>query len=192
MATRPSLRRLLLLGAALGAVALMSAAPASARQAHVLRVGTYHGVHGQFGTIQSAVDHARSGDWVLVAPGDYHERGDRVHRAKGERPPSGVLITHCRHPRARHGPQRRRRRRDQAGLDALQLTRQRAGLRPCTPRAAPSAATAIVVWKVDGVSVENLTVCNFLTGTGTRGNEIWWNGGDGSGRSAWTRSGAAT
>ena len=40
----------------------------------------------------------------------------------------------------------------------------------------------IVVWKADNVSVENLTACNFLGGAGDAGNEIWWNGGDGSGK----------
>ena len=39
----------------------------------------------------------------------------------------------------------------------------------------------IVVWKANGVSIENLTACNFLGGAGDSGNQIWWNGGDGSG-----------
>ena len=34
----------------------------------------------------------------------------------------------------------------------------------------------------DNVSIENLTVCNFLGGAGDSGNEVWWNGGDGSGK----------
>jgi hypothetical protein len=37
-----------------------------------------------------------------------------------------------------------------------------------------------MVWKADKVSVQNLTVCNFLGGHGDAGNGIWWNGGDGS------------
>jgi hypothetical protein len=40
----------------------------------------------------------------------------------------------------------------------------------------------IMVWKAAGVWVENLTSCNFLSGKGDAGNEIWWNGGDGSGK----------
>ena len=44
---------------------------ASIAGARVLRVGTYRGVPGQFRTIQAAVNAARSGDWILVAPGDY-------------------------------------------------------------------------------------------------------------------------
>jgi hypothetical protein len=40
----------------------------------------------------------------------------------------------------------------------------------------------ILVWKANNVSVENLTACNFQGGSGSVGNEIWWNGGDGSGK----------
>ncbi len=42
----------------------------------------------------------------------------------------------------------------------------------------------IEVVKADGVSIENLTVRDFDRATmdGEAGNEIWWNGGDGSGR----------
>jgi hypothetical protein len=41
----------------------------------------------------------------------------------------------------------------------------------------------IEVFKVDGVSIENLTVHDFdrPSRNGEDGNEIWWNGGDGSG-----------
>ena len=46
----------------------------------------------------------------------------------------------------------------------------------------PVGRNGILIWKADDVSVENLTACNFLGGTGDAGNEIWWNGGDGSGK----------
>jgi hypothetical protein len=49
----------------------------------------------------------------------------------------------------------------------------------------PRGLNGIMVWKAGYVSVENLTVCNFLGGTGgdgQTGNEVWWNGGAGSGR----------
>jgi hypothetical protein len=46
----------------------------------------------------------------------------------------------------------------------------------------PVGRNGILIWKADDVSVENLTACNFLGGTGDGGNEIWWNGGDGSGK----------
>jgi hypothetical protein len=42
----------------------------------------------------------------------------------------------------------------------------------------------IEVFKADGVRIENLTVRNFdrRTKDGENGNQIWWNGGDGSGK----------
>ncbi len=33
-------------------------------------------IAGQYSTIQAAVDAAKPGDWILVAPGDYHETDD--------------------------------------------------------------------------------------------------------------------
>ncbi|MEO9223870.1 MAG: hypothetical protein ABI276_02650 [Acidimicrobiales bacterium] len=48
----------------------------TAGSGRVLLVGTFNGHAGQYKTIQAAVDAARSGDWILVAPGDYHEAAD--------------------------------------------------------------------------------------------------------------------
>jgi hypothetical protein len=40
----------------------------------------------------------------------------------------------------------------------------------------------IEVFETSGVTIQNVTVCNFLTTpNGDAGNEIWWNGGDGTG-----------
>ena len=39
-----------------------------------------------------------------------------------------------------------------------------------------------MVWKASGVTIQNLTVCDYLAGPSGHGNEIWWNGGDGSGK----------
>src|SRR5947209_17518197 len=55
-----------------------SAAPAASNAARVLLVGTFAGRTGQYRTIQSAVNAARPGDWILVAPGDYHENADLI------------------------------------------------------------------------------------------------------------------
>lgn len=41
----------------------------------------------------------------------------------------------------------------------------------------------IVVWKANDVTIQNLTVCDYIAGPGGQdGNQIWWDGGDGSGR----------
>jgi hypothetical protein len=128
----------------------------------VLRVGTWRGVKGQFSTIQAAVNAARPGDWVLVAPGDYHETGT---------PEDGVSITtpnlHLR------------------GLDrnTVVVDGTRTGAPQCSSDAGDQGdkgRNGIEVFEANGVTIENLTACNFLNGGGG-GNEIWWNGGDGSG-----------
>jgi hypothetical protein len=153
----------------------LCATPAGAR---VLRVGTFHGVRGDFRTIQAAVDHARRGDWILVAPGDYHERADHHGPSHGDIPPAGVLI---RTPRLHvRGMSRNR--------VIVDGTRPRGGTACGRGRARQDfgvhhvGRNGIVVWKTGHVTIQNLTVCNFLTGSGSSGNEIWWNGGDGSGR----------
>ena len=52
----------------------------------------------------------------------------------------------------------------------------------------------IVVRKADGVTIENLTVHDFDRAgrDGDHGNQIWWNGGDGSGQIGLTAGRAAT
>jgi hypothetical protein len=150
----------------------------------VLLVGTFHGHPGKYKTIQSAVDAATSGDWILVAPGDYHESADgsgaATHAAHGDM--GGVLIS-------------------TSNLHLRGMNRSTVivdGTKPGAPGSCSAQPTAqnlgatgsdgksvgrngIVVWKANGVSVDNLTACNFLAGTGDSGNEIWWNGGADSG-----------
>jgi pectin methylesterase-like acyl-CoA thioesterase len=50
----------------------------------------------------------------------------------------------------------------------------------------------IEINKASNVWVENLTARNFDTGCPSCGNEIWWNGGGGSNKSARTAGSAAT
>ena len=77
--------------AALLVVAWLAPSGADAR---VLLVGSWHGHHGSFTSIQAAVDAARPGDWVLIGPGDYHERGDRDPRYRSlAENGAGVMIT---------------------------------------------------------------------------------------------------
>jgi pectin methylesterase-like acyl-CoA thioesterase len=56
-------------------VASMSAAGHVAAAERVLLVGTYRDMVGSFTSIQAAVNAARPGDWILIAPGVYHEQG---------------------------------------------------------------------------------------------------------------------
>ncbi len=154
-----------------------SSAAASPR---VLRVGNSHGVKGKYKTIQAAVDAARPGDWVLVGPGDYHERGDRVH-SPGATPPAGVLIRKAHlHLRGMN--------RNTVVVDGTKPGSSHCSRKPgaqdfgVVQDGSRLGRNGIVAYKANGVSVENLTACNFLAGGGRNGNEVWWNGGDGSGQ----------
>jgi len=150
---------------AAGAVLAGLAAPAASTAAQgprVLLVGTFDGIPGQYTSIQAAVNAASSGDWILVAPGDYHESPGTT----------GVKITtpgiHLR------------------GMDRNGVVVD--GTKPGAPTPCSSdpawqdfgstggGRNGVVVFKADGVSVENLTVCNYF------GNLVWFNGGDGSGQ----------
>ena len=74
--------QILLAALAVATAAATTAAAGSQRTAeahltpapHVLLVGSWHGKAGEFGSIEAAVEAARPGDWVLIGPGDYHER----------------------------------------------------------------------------------------------------------------------
>jgi hypothetical protein len=154
--------------------------PPGRAKGRVLRVGTFHGIPGPFPTIQSAVDAARPGDWILVAPGDYHEQGDRANpwpdAASG-----GVYIA-------------------TPGLHLRGMDRNRVvvdGTKPGAPQCSsdpndqdpgpldwsgnPLGRNGILV-EANDVSIENLTACNFLDGSGGGGNQIWWDGGYESGQ----------
>ena len=173
--------------AIVGIFAGAAATTARAAGPNVLMVGTFNGIPGQYSTVQSAVNAAQPGDWILVAPGDYHESQDHTTPSW----PAGVWINKSNiHVRGMD--------RNSVIIDG---TKSGAAV-PCSanpadqdPGPSGQGRNGIEVFGVtkdssghitqrflaDGVSIDNLTVCNFLTGSGGGGNEIWWNGGDGTG-----------
>jgi hypothetical protein len=169
------MRRLVALPLALIAVALF-AATASAK---VLRVGSYHGVRGQYSSVQAAVKAAKPGDWILVGPGDYKTKSSSEPAGRTDTP-AGILLTK---PRVYLRGMNR---------NTVIIDGTKSGP-PCSRAASdqnlgPHAQgghlglNGIMVWKAANVWVQNLTVCNFLSGKGDAGNEVWWNGGDNSGK----------
>jgi hypothetical protein len=123
-----------------------------------------------FRTVQAAVNAAHRGDWVLIWPGVYHERSKQW-------PTAGVWVS-------TPGIHIRGLDRNKVIIDGSNGSAQH----PCpsSPRLQDTnggmGRDGIVVWKASGVTIQNLTVCDYLAGTGgEHGNEIWWNGGDGSG-----------
>ncbi len=124
-----------------------------------------------FRRVQAAVDAARPGDWVLIWPGVYHEKSAIW-------PTAGVWIgTPGIHVRGLN--------RNKVIIDGSDGSARH----PCPSNAKLQDTNhgvgrdGIVVWKAGGVTIQNLTVCDYLAGNnGRHGNEIWWNGGDGSGK----------
>jgi hypothetical protein len=137
------MRRFPLVIGAMLAIAMLVPAVASAR---VLVVTKKHVSFKHYHSIQSAVNAARSGDWVLIAPGTYtgpvKVTKDNLYIRGLDR---NKVIVDGKHKRGVNG---------------------------------------IEVLKADNVYVENLTVRNFDRDKrdGENGNQVWWNGGDGSGK----------
>ena len=156
---------------------------ASARADRVLRVGTYHGMPGQFTDIQAAVNAAAPGDWILIAPGDYHEANTlKPTGAVGDdRAGAGVLIT-------KSGLWLRGMNRNRVWIDGTKPGSSRCSAAdaaqdfgPNDSDGNPGGRNGILIYKARGVIVENLSVCNFLNGDLGGGNEIWWDGGQSTG-----------
>ena len=169
---------------ALSGMVAAGGASAATNRPRVLYVGAFGGIatpkSSTFKTIQAAVDAAAPSDWILIAPGDYHETGDMGANAPSASDVShgwygGVDITTPRiHLRGMN--------RNSVIVDG---TLSKAST-PCSSAATNQntlggkGRNGILIWKANGVSVENLTVCNFLAGSGSAGNEVWWNGGSDS------------
>ena len=148
---------------------------ASAAAAKVLLVGSYHGVKGQYRTIQAAVDAAKPGDWILIGPGEYKTRSSRVAADSADKFPTGVLITKDR-------LRMRGMNRNKVIVDgttagpACNSIKADQNFGPSTSDG-PAGLNGIMVFEANDVWVQNLTACNFLGGADPAGNEIWWNGG---------------
>jgi hypothetical protein len=161
----------------------LSLAVAGGASARVLRVGTYHGVKGQYRTIQAAVKAAHAGDWILIGPGDYKTSPSAISAPRGHAEfPTGVLITKARlHIRGMN--------RNSVIVDGTKpgsATCSRAtkaqNFGASVRGSKPSGVNGLMVYKAPDVSIENLTACNFLGGSQHAGNEIWWNGGADTGK----------
>jgi hypothetical protein len=121
-------------------------------------------------TVQSAVNAASPGDWILIWPGVYHEKSKQW-------PTAGVWV-------------------NKPDLHIRGLSRNSViidGSNGSASHPCPSSPklqslnggvgrNGIEVYKTSGVTIQNLTVCDYPGGSGDTGNEIWWNGGDGSGK----------
>jgi nitrous oxidase accessory protein NosD len=141
-------RSALLVG--LAASACSSSPPPTVRVVTQNASATY--VH--FTTIQSAVDAAKPGDWILIDVGTYNE--------------AVTIATPGLHVRGMD--------RNMVVLDGQHMV-----------------GNGIEVAKANDVTIENLTVHDYDRPSldGDDGNQIWWNGGDGSGKiglSGWNGS----
>jgi hypothetical protein len=161
---------------------VLALALAPAALGAVLRVGSYHGIPGQYKSIQAAVNAAKPGDWILIGPGDYKTTSSRAPKGRSDRP-AGVLIT-TPHIYLR-GMNRNTVIVD--GTKSGPACSRAKGAQNFGPKSkgGPLGLNGILVYKANDVWVQNLTACDFLAGTGGdggTGNEIWWNGGDDSGK----------
>ncbi|MHB8438670.1 MAG: right-handed parallel beta-helix repeat-containing protein [Acidimicrobiales bacterium] len=163
---------------------VQTVASAGSSSPSVLLVGTYNGIAGQFpalttASIQAAVNAAKPGDTILIAPGDY-KTDTATAPAGAPQTPAAVLV-------------------QTPDISIIGLNRNTTIVDgtvsgpPCSTAttdqdfgpsgtSGPEGLNGIMIWKAGGVWVENLTACNFLAGSGSAGNEIWWNGGANSGQ----------
>ncbi len=181
MAAR-ALAPVVLVGALLGACSSTSNS-ANAGTGRVLLVGKFRGHAGGYATIQSAVNAAHTGDWILVAPGDYHETADATTRnseaSHGDF--GGVLIMKSKiHIRGMSRAKVIVDGTSQSSSTPCSSNSTDQNFGPVGADGKADGRNGILVWKANDVSIENLTVCNFLGGAADAGNEIWWNGGGGS------------
>ena len=156
--------RRLVLAATLSAVALL-ALPLTAQAKKVkphrpvaLLVGEFHGVKGQYATINEALKVAQEGDYILVGPGDYKQSSsETITGVKGDLEVGADVIvkTPNIHIRGMN--------RNEVMLD---------GTKPGTPECSSAesdrenfSSNGIVVYKASGVWLQNFSTCNFMVAT---------------------------
>jgi hypothetical protein len=152
---------------------------ASVASARVLLVGTYHGIKGKYSSIQAAVNAAKPGDWILIGPGDYKTTSSRAAKGASTTPGAVLITTPNLHMRGMN-----RNTVIVDGTKAGAICNAKTKDQNFGPKSAsgPLGLNGILVYKANNVSVENLTACNFLAGSGEAGNGFWWNGNHGSGK----------
>jgi hypothetical protein len=166
--------------ATLGLVCALTLATAASAGARVFQVGTFEGKKGMT-SLQKAVEAASPGDWILIGPGDYKETG--YHLAAGSTDQgAGVLVQ-------KSGIHIRGMNRNGVIIDGTKKGTPVCSSKPADQELGPadseghhSGRNGLEVFKAAGVSVENLSACNFQSGHRGGGNEIWFNFGDGSGK----------
>jgi hypothetical protein len=162
------------------AIALAAATQSSAgHRDSLLHVGVWPGVSHTYRTIQAAVNAARPGDRILVAAGDYHESPAATTGVRVTTPDitiEGVDRNSVIVDGTKPGATR-----------ACDASPRFQNFGPITHRSNGvllNGRNGIVIDHVSGVTVENLTVCNFLGASSMNqfGNEIWFDGGAATGR----------
>jgi hypothetical protein len=149
----------------------------------VLRVGSFGHKRGKYHTLQEALAVAQEGDWILIGPGDYKQSSSQyVNGGFGDdRAGADVVVTTPNlHIRGMN--------RNTVVLD---------GTKPGTPQCSSNEAdqylgapegggyrgnNGIIVYKASGVWLQNFSACNFLNGNFGGGNEVWFDGGQSTGK----------
>lgn len=178
---------LIALLSASGLLVAWGSSASAASNAKTLLVGSFHGVKGKYSSIQAAVNAAKPGDYILIGPGDYHAHNALKHPPTAKQASlgdfGGVLV---------HTPKIWIRGMNRSSV-IVDGTKPGAP-KPCDSQAkwqelGPAASggkhygsNGIVVYRANNVWIQNLTVCNYLTGSGSSGNQVWWDGGSGTGK----------
>lgn len=147
----------------------------------VLLVGIYNDIPGHYFTIQEALKVAQEGDWILIGPGDYKQAETHPTSIYGDlRAGADILVTtpniHIR------GMNR----------NTVMIDGTKPGYPECSSEEAaqnfgPKEGSSylgnngVVVYKANGVTLQNLSTCNFL-GENSGGDSVWFDGGGSTGK----------